>query len=233
MPRTRSRLSSSVTTSRVWPEEMQRRSAVSTSSDRSTVTTAGIGVITWRASCSCRWKTPLSMPASPASSLPPARAWPIRMRSSSGVAPSSDAASRVDPQQPQDRVGDHVQQRDEGLHPDVEGLQRAGDPDRDPVRVDDRVDLGDLLADDDVGGRDDHVGDRHRDADLHAVGEAPEDRLEDRRDRRLAEEADAQRGERDAELAGRQVLVEVVVQLQRAARAGVAVVGHLLQRGAA
>ena len=61
----------------------------------------------------------------------------------------------------------------------------------------------------------------------------PKSRLEDRRDRRLAEEADAQRGERDAELAGRQVLVEVVVQLQRAARAGMAVVGHLLQRGAA
>ena len=33
MPRTRSWFSSSVTSSRVWPEEMQRRSAVSTSSD--------------------------------------------------------------------------------------------------------------------------------------------------------------------------------------------------------
>ncbi len=56
------------------------------------MTTAGIGVMTWRASCSCRWKTPLSMPASPGSSLPPARAWPMRMRSSWGVAPSSAAA---------------------------------------------------------------------------------------------------------------------------------------------
>ena len=71
MPRTRSWFSSSVTTSRVWPEEMQRRSAVSTSSETSTVTTAGIGVITWRASCSCRWKTPASIPASPGSSWPP------------------------------------------------------------------------------------------------------------------------------------------------------------------
>ena len=35
------------------------------------VTTAGIGVITWRACCSCRWKTPESMPASPGSILPP------------------------------------------------------------------------------------------------------------------------------------------------------------------
>ena len=43
---------------------MQRRSAVSTVSGAFTVTTAGIGVITWRASCSCRWKTPDSIPAS-------------------------------------------------------------------------------------------------------------------------------------------------------------------------
>ena len=71
VPLTRSWFSSSVTSRRVWPEEMQRRSAVSTSSEMSTVTTAGIGVITWRASCSCRWKTPVSIPASPGSSLPP------------------------------------------------------------------------------------------------------------------------------------------------------------------
>ena len=35
------------------------------------MTTAGIGVITSRASCSCRWKTPPSIPASPGSSEPP------------------------------------------------------------------------------------------------------------------------------------------------------------------
>ena len=89
MPFTRSRLSSSVTTSRVWPEETQRRSAVSTSSDVSTVTTAGAGVITWRACCSCRWKTPVSMPASPGSSLPPVSDSWISTRSSSGDSPSS------------------------------------------------------------------------------------------------------------------------------------------------
>ena len=71
MPLIRSVLSSSVTTSRVCPESTARRSAVSTFSDRSTVTTAGIGVITWRACCSCRWKTPESIPASPGSSFPP------------------------------------------------------------------------------------------------------------------------------------------------------------------
>ena len=73
IPLTRSGLSSSMTTSRVWPEETQRRSAVSTESVKSIVTTAGIGVITARASCSWRWKTPPSIPASPASRVPPIR----------------------------------------------------------------------------------------------------------------------------------------------------------------
>ncbi len=53
-PRMRSVLPSSVTTRRVWPESTQRRSASSALSDTSTVTTAGIGVMTWRACCSCR-----------------------------------------------------------------------------------------------------------------------------------------------------------------------------------
>ena len=29
------------------------------------MTIAGAGVMIWRASCSCRWKTPVSIPASP------------------------------------------------------------------------------------------------------------------------------------------------------------------------
>jgi hypothetical protein len=70
---TRSGFSSSITTRRVWPEVTQRRSAASTDSEASTVTTAGIGVITSRASCSWRWKTPPSMPASPGSRCPPIR----------------------------------------------------------------------------------------------------------------------------------------------------------------
>ena len=51
-PLTRSALWSSVTSRRVWPVEIARRSAVPTSSDMSTVTTAGIGVMTCRACCS-------------------------------------------------------------------------------------------------------------------------------------------------------------------------------------
>ena len=59
----------------------------------STVTTAGKGVMTCRASCSWRWKTPWSIPASPGSSWPPLRAWAISTRSSSGELPSSNSAS--------------------------------------------------------------------------------------------------------------------------------------------
>jgi hypothetical protein len=116
----------------------------------------------------------------------------------------------------------------------VKGLERARHQDRDPVRVDDRVDLRDLLADGHVRGGDQDVGDRHRDRDRGAVGEVlAQPRLEQLGHRGLAQEADAQRGERDPELARREVLVEVVMQVQRAARAGMAVVGHLLQCRAA
>ena len=95
MPLTRSWFSSSVTTSREWPVETQRRSASWTVSDRSTVTTAGIGVITWRASCSCRWKTPVSMLASPTSRLPPLRESAMIRLISSGVPPSGSASGSV------------------------------------------------------------------------------------------------------------------------------------------
>ena len=95
IPLTRSWLSSSVTTRREWPVGTQRRSAASTVSETSTVTTAGIGVITWRASCSCRWKTPVSMLASPTSSWPPVVDWAMSRLSSSGVPPSGSASGSV------------------------------------------------------------------------------------------------------------------------------------------
>jgi hypothetical protein len=82
MPRTLSGFESSTTTSRVWPELTHLRSASSTASSEFTVTTAGIGVITSRASCSWRWKTPPSITASPGSRLPPfAELWMISLRS--------------------------------------------------------------------------------------------------------------------------------------------------------
>ncbi len=88
----RSVFSFSVTTRRVCPESTQRRSAVSALSEASTVTTAGIGVITWRACCSCRWKTPESIPASPGSILPPCALRAIRSFRSSDEETSSNSA---------------------------------------------------------------------------------------------------------------------------------------------
>ena len=76
---------------------MQRRSAVSTSSETSTVTTAGIGVITLRASCSCRWKTPRSITASPGSSVPPEALRAMRNLRSSEVVVSSPSPSVLMP----------------------------------------------------------------------------------------------------------------------------------------
>ena len=48
--------------------------------------------------------------------------------------------------------------------------------------------------------------------------DAAEERLHQRRERRLAEEADADRGQRDPHLAGGDVLVDVVELLERDAR---------------
>ena len=139
----------------------------------------------------------------------------------------------LDPQRAQQRAGGLVEQVDEGPHDPVEEVQRARDVDGDRLGVDDRVDLRHLLAGGDVAGRDEDVGDRDRDRRGRGVCEALERGLEQRGDRGLAEEADAQRGERDAELAGREVLAEVVELLDDEARAPVTLLGELLQLGAA
>jgi 4a-hydroxytetrahydrobiopterin dehydratase len=77
--------------------------------------------------------------------------------------------------------------------------------------VDDREDLRHLLAERDVQRRGDQVGDAERDRQRGAVGDRrAEGVLEQPRDRRLAQEADAERGHRDAELTSRQVLVDAL-----------------------
>ena len=95
MPRTRSGLPSSTTSSRLWPEVQQSSSASVTLAEASTVTTAGIGVITSRASCSCRWKTPRSITASPGSRSPPTADWEMISFRSSEVCFSSMSAGRI------------------------------------------------------------------------------------------------------------------------------------------
>ncbi len=120
-----------------------------------------------------------------------------------------------------------------GLKAFVNELQRPGDPARHRLGLVDRVDLRDLLADRDVQrGRDD-VGERQRERQRDAVRDAvAEEVLEDRGDRRLAEEADAQRGQRDAQLAGREVAREIVELRQHQPRALDALLDLLLDPGA-
>ena len=179
--------------------------------DVSTVITAGAGVITWRACCSCRWKTPVSIPASFGSSLPPVSDSWISTRSSSGVSPSSSWPEVRTPSRRRIPFDAAFSARDERVEDPREEQQRARAPAGDGLRLLDRVDLRDLLAERDVERRRDQVRerdrDRRRDPVRHLLAEQV---LEQRADRRLAEEAEAQRGERDADLRRREVAREVV-----------------------
>jgi hypothetical protein len=96
--------------------------------------------------------------------------------------------------------------------------------------VHDRVDLRHLLAECDVERRGDQVGERERDRERRAVRDRRAERvLEQRRDRRLAQEADSQRGHGDAELAGGEVLVDVLDLLEDERGAPAALVAQLLE----
>ena len=75
----------------------------------------------------------------------------------------------------------------------------------------------------------DDVGDHDAIADGHPVGDVPEDGLDQLGDRRLAQEADPDRGQRDSELARRQSLADVVDLVDRGGRAPKALLGHGLQ----
>src|SRR5215213_3150195 len=102
--------------------------------------------------------------------------------------------------------------------------------------MDDRIDLRYLLAEGDVQGGGDQVRDAERDRQGGAVRDRrTEDIFEQARDRRLAEEADAERGHGDSELAGGQVLVDAIDLFERergAAAAGVAELLNPSLRGA-
>ena len=176
---------------------------LSTSWETSTVTTAGIGVITWRASCSCRWKTPVSMPASPRSMCPPAWDSAISRLSSSGEPPRRSRA-HVDAEQPQDPVGHGRQHDDQRVEHDAERLQRARDASRDGLGSVDRVELRHHLAGDELRAGDQHERDDRRDATAAPWLSVRAERvLEHVRERRLAQRADADRGQRHADLARR------------------------------
>ena len=128
MPLTRSWFSSSVTTSREWPVETHRRSASLTVCDRSTVTTAGIGVITWRASCSCRWKTPVSIVRLADVEVPPECDSAMIRLSSSGVPPSGSASGSMPITRSSDSEAEVCSTKIERREHDPEEAQRPRDP---------------------------------------------------------------------------------------------------------
>jgi hypothetical protein len=150
-----------------------------------------------------------------------------------GAGPLLEARLGLDAERAQHGVGRLVEEVDERPHEPVEDVQRPRDALGDGLGVDDRVDLRHLLADRDVPRRDEHVRDRDRDRGRDGVRETLEGRLDELGDGGLAEEADAQRGERDPELAGREVLAELVELAHDERRAPVALLGHVLDARAA
>ena len=133
-----------------------------------------------------------------------------------------------------DPVGRPVGGEDQRVQGGAEELQRPGDFQQHGLGAGDRQHLRRLLAEDHVQEGDEGEGDRDRDRNRRGVSEeVAEQRLEQLRQRRLAEEADAQRGERDPDLTGGDVLVDVVDQLEPVTGRADPFVAQLLEPGAA
>ncbi|MNE13964.1 hypothetical protein D3C80_1068200 [compost metagenome] len=116
----------------------------------------------------------------------------------------------------QDGVGAGIEQVDGRVHRPVEQVQRHGGPQRQQLGLADGPGLGRQLADHDVQVRDDEEGDEERDRldQLGAVhAEIGQQWFQQVGEGGLTHPAQAQRGEGDAQLAGRQVGVELVVNL--------------------
>ncbi len=113
-------------------------------------------------------------------------------------------------------VGGGVHHPDHGAEQEPEQIQGAADPERHPLGLLDGEILGGLLAEDEVGvGYDreaEHDGD---DADHTLVGDPDglEQGLDEVRDGRLAYPAEREGGDRDTDLADREVGVEVAQRL--------------------
>jgi len=94
----------------------------------------------------------------------------------------------------------------------------------------DRVELRNDLADDALAAGDQQIGDRHRDGHGRRMADGVSERsLEQVRDRRFAERADGDRGHRDPNLAGRDVVADLLELLEGEARAARALLGKRLQ----
>jgi len=136
----------------------------------------------------------------------------------------------------QDSVGAGVEQVDGRVHGPVEQVQRHGGPQRQQLGLADRPRLGRQFADHDVQVRNDEEGDkeRHRLDHFSAVhAQVSQQRFEQVGERWFTDPAQAQRGEGDAQLAGRKVGVELVVYLAQDAAAPAMQFGNGLDAGGA
>jgi hypothetical protein len=136
----------------------------------------------------------------------------------------------ADPEQAQDRVRDRGEPERERRRSDPEPAEQPRNAPRGPLGATDREDLRHLLADGDVERGREREGDRERERGRDPVREpAREQRLDQVRERGLAEEPDPDRGHRDPDLAGREVLVDVVELPQHPIRAAAPLGGELLE----
>ena len=114
----------------------------------------------------------------------------------------------------QDGVGTGVEHEDRRVHQPVEGVQRRGRPQRQQLGLADRPGLGRQLADDDVQVGNDEERREEGDA-VHQCrrldAEAGQHGFEQVGEGRLADPAKPQRGQGDAQLAGREVGIHLVV----------------------
>ena len=140
----------------------------------------------------------------------------------------------IDAEASEHPLGGGVERDDERPEEDDEGLHGRGDPAGKGLGVLDRVELGNDLADGALEEDDQQIGDPHAYGHGYVASAVlPEDRLERVGDGRLAECSDADRGHRDPDLAGGDVVADLLHVAQCQARTTRAAVGELLESRAA
>ena len=178
-------------------------------------TTSVRGTMICRAVRFENWKTP-SMISRFSSERMPAFSELARIsRSSSGECAVFVLAGRMDAEELQQRARDRRSSSQiAGIGDDVERVQQVRGPERRADRLLDGDRLRRQLAEDDVQDGDDHEGDRRGDRVRDRLGaarrSASKQRLDEVRERRLADPAEGQGGQRDAELRRGEIGVEML-----------------------